>query len=97
MTIQEQLNRDVLTNFKKRFKVLIENGLKVRGYSFKDNEELRDFIQQRCYAERSGKEVRYYVDDMLFFIFEENVALDFNIEKGGKFVMEFGEYKFVKR
>ncbi len=66
MGIQEQLNKDVLTNFKKKFKVLIENGLKVRGYRFKTNEELRYFIQTRCEAVRNENKVVYYVDGMPF-------------------------------
>lgn len=97
MSIQEQLNKDVLRNFKKKFKVLIENGLKVRGYRFKTNEELRYFIQTRCRAVRKENEVIYYVDGMPFLIFWENVQLDFNTENGGTFIMEYGEYKFIKR
>ena len=97
MGIQEQLNKDVLTNFKKKFKVLIENGLKVRGYRFKTNEELRYFIQTRCKAIRNGSEVVYYVDGMPFFVFQEKVELDFDPSKGCTFVMEFGEFKFMKR
>ena len=97
MTIQEQLNKDVLTNFKKKFKVLIENGLKVRGYRFKTNEELKYFIQTRCKAERKENQVIYYVDGIPFFVFEEKVEIDFNPAKGCTFVMEFGEFKFMKR
>ena len=97
MSIQEQINKDVLRNFKKKFKVLIENGLKVRGYRFKTNEELRYFIQTRCRAVRKENEVIYYVDGMPFFVFQEKVEIDFNPAKGCTFVMEFGEFKFMKR
>ena len=96
MSIQEQLNKDVLRNFKKKFKVLIENGLKMRGYTFKTNEELRDFIQKNCRAERKGNEVKYYVGNDVFLIFQENVELDFRPSEVA-FIIEYGKIRFSKR
>lgn len=97
MTIQDQLNKDVLREFKTKFKVIIENALKVRGHSFKTSEELKYFLINHCEAVRDGDKVKYLVNGQPFLIFTKKVELDFDPSKGCVFVMEFGEYKFIKR
>lgn len=96
MSIQEELNKSILTNVKRKFKVLIEQGLSLRGYTFKTNEELRNFIQKNCRAERNGNEIKYYVGNEVFLIFQENVELDFRPSEVA-FVIEYGKIRFSKR
>ena len=96
MSIQEELNKSILTNVKRKFKVIIEQGLSLRGYTFKTNEELRNFIQKNCRAERNGNEVKYYVGNEVFLIFQENVQLDFQPSQVA-FIIEYGKIRFSKR
>ncbi len=61
----EKLAQKIVTDLDK----LMIEGLNRKGYSFKNNFDLKDFIRRNCKAERNEltKETFYYVNNVPFF------------------------------
>jgi hypothetical protein len=73
-------------------------GLKRKGFEFKNNYELGEFIKERCRVEVIGSERTYYVDDKPFLLhkYEPNCNMNNIVDNGNyNFTATYGGYAYL--
>jgi len=92
-----RLISDVSNKWSNTIDNLFKEGLKIKGFEFKNDYELKDFITKNCKGIRKDNEITYYVNNIPFF-FYVYPSCDFsNIFKDGKYMAEFngGRYAYL--
>jgi len=95
------LRKEFIKKTIKSFDNLIIEGLKRKGYEFKNHLELTKFIKERCKCTDNilTNEKVYYVDDTPFFLHKYKNDFEINnpIENDNSVTMsiDFGEYAFI--
>jgi|TARA_Y100000310_G_C20594944_1_gene770024 hypothetical protein len=74
-------------------------GLKRKGFEFKNNYELGEFIKERCRVEVFGDNRTYYVDDKPFLLHESKPNLsmgEYELDKENyKMTATIGSYAYL--
>lgn len=75
-----EISNNIHNDLMNQFDDAIIEGLKRKGFEFKNKLKLETFVKERCRCEDNIylKERTYYVDDIPFFL--HNYKFDFNIE-----------------
>lgn len=92
-----RLISDVSSKLSNTIDDLFKEGLKRKGFEFKNDYELKDFIIKNCKGIKKDNEITYYVNNIPFF-FYVYPSCDFsNIFKDGKYTAEFngGRYAYL--
>jgi hypothetical protein len=92
-----RLISDVSSKWSNTIDNLFKEGLKRKGFEFKNDYELKDFITKNCKGMRKDNETTYYVNDIPFFFYVSPTCDFSNIFKDGKYTSEFngGSYAYL--
>lgn len=78
-----------------KFKILVLQALSLKGYQVK-SENLHNFINDNCSTEEENGVTYYLVNNERFLSFEPSVELDFDIGRGAVFVINFGDFRYIR-
>lgn len=96
-SFENNLVNSISNDFVTQFDRIVIDGLKLKGYVFKDRIELSAFIESNCFATEKDNMVTYYVNNVPFLLHKRlnNINPITNIEGTITITVDFGEYTYL--
>jgi len=93
-------NKMIADTMAKQMDDVFIEGLRLKGFEFRDRHEVETFIQKRCRCEDNIelKHRMYYVDDSPFLFYDYSMGAELKLEKTERQLVvsaDFGRYRFV--
>ena len=87
-------------NMNSKLETFVIEGLKRKGFEFRNELELENFLKQRCRCEDNVnlKQRTYFVDDKPFFLHDYNIEMDLTpIIEDGKTTLKasYGSFAYL--
>ena len=93
---QQQFIKNLIEESNERLEFLLREGLKKKGFNFRNKADLCQFIKDRCSCNSSGRIEMYLVDGDVFLIFkhpDNSITMGYS-ENGIKASVDMGSYAF---
>jgi len=98
MDIQKHITETLISDLHSKFDDIVIQGLKLKGFEFKDREETENFIKSRCRCEDKPhiKEKVYFVDNIPFLLHDYNIIYEpFNPKEPFAIKANYGGYRYI--
>ena len=91
----EQLTKQITESYNNHLENVIIEGLKLKGYSFENRNDLLKFVQKNVGVAETGTYVKtYYVNETPFLQHDYSPKIDLDIENT-KITSNFGIFKYL--
>ena len=97
LSIQNEIVLGVIERFNSKIEELFKIGLERKGFTFKNETELKHFIVKNCKKTAGVDGTTYYVNNIPFFYYTSSMCEFGSIFKDGKYTLEFdgGRYAYL--
>ena len=91
--IQREITNELAEQINKQLNQIIIEGLKLKGHSFNQLEDLKAFITKHCQSATKDGQTTFYIEGIPFLVYAENTKFKY---EGSKIIgFEAGQYSFL--